>query len=232
MRTQTWQLALGMVLAGFASGFRNVEAQSTAAEVRLTVYVYNYADVDSDTLASAEKMATEIFRKAGVESRWIGAGDVSQNPHEGSTEESSLILPHIWLHILSPAMVARLGLPSERAGLAPGTGPDRQDVDVFYSRVKELAQRQMIAWAHRMISRNATAGQILGAVIAHEIGHVLLNLPSHSKTGLMRGDWELADLYNIASGRLLFTPDQAEVIRAELVRRAGRRQTPLRGKLQ
>jgi hypothetical protein len=162
-----------------------------------------------------------------VESRWIGADDILQNTRADSAEENSLILPHVWLRILSPAMVGRLGLPSNRLGLAPGTGPDRQDVDVFYSRVEEAAQRQRIARAHNIISQNASAGQILGAVIAHEIGHVLLDLASHSRTGIMRGDWELADLYDIATERLSFTSHQAEVIRAELVRRAGQDHVPI-----
>ena len=225
MRTQTWQLALGLVLAGFAVGVQNAAAHSPEADVRFTVHVCNYADVDSKTLASAERVAAEIFRKAGIESRWVDAGDMSQNQSEDSKDESSLGLSHIWLHILSPAMAGRLGLPSTATGLAPGTGPDRRVVDVFYNRVQELAQKQMIAWANSTISPHASLDQILGAVIAHEIGHLLLNQPSHSKTGIMRGDWYLADLYDVAYGCLLFTPHQAEVIRAELVRRAGQRRT-------
>jgi len=58
--------------------------------------------------------------------------------------------------------------------------------------------------------------------IAHEIGHLLLNLETHSATGIMRGDWDLRDLQGVATGFLLFTPQQAEIIRTEVARRASR----------
>ena len=56
-------------------------------------------------------------------------------------------------------------------------------------------------------------------MIAHELGHVLLNLPSHTGTGIMRGDWDLKDLEDIAYGYLLFMPQQAETMLVEVARR-------------
>jgi hypothetical protein len=49
--------------------------------------------------------------------------------------------------------------------------------------------------------------------------HLLLNLSSHSDTGIMRGEWDLKDLQDAAFGNLLFTSPQAEVLRAEAARR-------------
>ena len=226
METQIWKLALGLVLVGFGLDVRNAAAESPQTDVRLTVHVCNYADVDSKTLASAERGAKEIFRKAGVQSRWIDAHDRAQKQSDNSTDVGLIGLSQIWLDILSPATVAHLGLADSFMGFAPGTGPNRNVVKVFYNRVTELGERQSAAWAHGMISRNVSAGQILGAVMAHEIGHVLLNLSSHSEIGIMRGDWDQEDLYKVGAGCLLFTPNQAEVIRAELLRRAVEREAP------
>src|SRR5215831_2320685 len=77
------------------------------------------------------------------------------------------------------------------------------DALVFYNRVKELSHRQINVYRKGIVARPATVDQILGAMIAHELGHVLLNLPSHTETGIMRGDWDLKDLEDFAYGDLL-----------------------------
>ena len=51
------------------------------------------------------------------------------------------------------------------------------------------------------------------------MGHLLLNQQSHSSAGIIRGDWNPKDLQDAVFGYLLFTPQQAEVIRAEVGRR-------------
>jgi hypothetical protein len=116
-------------------------------------------------------------------------------------------------------MANRLGLPINVMGVAPGTGPDRQNVYVFYNRAQELAHRQLETQPRGPISQHASVSQILGAMVAHEIGHVLLNMPLHSETGIMRGAWDRKDLYDVAHHCLFFTPSQAEMIRSEVRRR-------------
>jgi DNA-directed RNA polymerase subunit E'/Rpb7 len=96
---------------------------------------------------------------------------------------------------------------------------------VVFDRVKELAQKQLEAQAKGDISLRASTEKILGEMIAHEIGHILLNLPSHSAVGLMRGPWDLKDLQDVAYGALLFTPQQAAVVRAEVSRRNSKQET-------
>lgn len=69
-----------------------------------------------------------------------------------------------------------------------------------------------------MVAR-AGGCRILGEMIAHEIGHILLNLSAHSETGIMRGGWDLKDLQDVAYGELLFTKQQSKVIETEVIRR-------------
>ena len=64
-----------------------------------------------------------------------------------------------------------------------------------------------------------TKALILGHAMAHEIGHILLNLDIHTGIGIMRGSWNMDDLLDAASGQLVFTTQQAAVIRAEVARR-------------
>ena len=81
---------------------------------------------------------------------------------------------------------------------------------VFYSRL------QMIALASRGEDLN-----LMGLVIAHEIGHLLLPYGSHSETGVMRSRWELRELERHDVRQLGFTPFQAQQIRSRASGRFG-----------
>jgi len=72
------------------------------------------------------------------------------------------------------------------------------------------------------LARNgsATLGLVLGHVIAHELGHLLLRRATHSIAGLMRST---LDLQLAQQGRLLFTALEAQAIRAAIARNAERR---------
>jgi len=56
---------------------------------------------------------------------------------------------------------------------------------------------------------------ILGCVIAHEIGHLLLGSNSHSGSGVMKRRWDRKQFRQAMTGILLFTPEQAKRIQAE-----------------
>jgi hypothetical protein len=53
---------------------------------------------------------------------------------------------------------------------------------------------------------------ILGSVLAHELGHLLLGLNSHSATGIMRAAWGPEELHSAAMGRMGFTASQVRTI--------------------
>ena len=55
----------------------------------------------------------------------------------------------------------------------------------------------------------AQRGDILGAILAHEIGHLLIAGNNHSNIGILRARWDDQDLRLIAQGRIMFTMDQA-----------------------
>jgi hypothetical protein len=212
-----WQLVLGLVLSGFVGAVQNAAAHSLGTQASFTVHIRNYAEVDSKQLVEAERVAAVIFRKAGVGTSWV-AENVPDSQDSESADQKRTTASLIYVCIFSQPL-ADFGLSKTATGLAPGSGPDRQFAYVFYDRVKELARRQVTALLNGTISIHATAGQILGGVIAHEIGHILLNLPSHSNSGIMRGDWDLNTLQYVAYGSLFFTAHQAEVIREEVIRR-------------
>jgi hypothetical protein len=216
---QQWRLMLVVILAGFAS-IENTEAQVVGKNTTLTVQVTDYAQVDAKTLGEAEQVAVAIFRNARVQTRWVDMSGVAKRSLLYPNDLDLSVPPYVQIHILSQDMASLLGMPDNVMGLAPGKGPDRHLVYVFYAYVRLVAERQVREHMKGAVPRYATAAQILGTMMAHELGHILLNLPSHSKTGIMRGNWDLTDLCNIGYGYLLFTPQQAEVIRSDVSRRA------------
>jgi hypothetical protein len=63
------------------------------------------------------------------------------------------------------------------------------------------------------------AGVILGRVIAHELGHLLLGRNGHSTTGIMHTPWRSQDLELHREGLMLFLPGEAKRIRAHVLAR-------------
>jgi hypothetical protein len=221
-----WRRTLGLALMGGLTGFdQDALARSQDTSLTLTFLVCNFAQVDSRTLRDAEKVTSEIFRKAGVETRWVDSASTSENKQSPLAAYGSYTLSDIQLDILPSLRAERLGLPNNVMGLAPGTGRDRRLVYVFYDKVKALAEMQMNARAEGGISTYAIRVQILGYAIAHEIGHILLNLESHSDTGIMRAAWDLRQLQDACYGYLVFTPPQVEAIRLEIGRRSEQQKT-------
>jgi hypothetical protein len=58
-----------------------------------------------------------------------------------------------------------------------------------------------------------SAAVVLGAAMAHELGHLLLPAPSHSATGVMSPRLTCRELKLAARGELRFTSDQIRAIR-------------------
>ena len=216
---ERWLPMLGMTVFCLTQGLPIVAAPSWHTLPTLTIHVSNYAGVDPKELAEAERVATSVFRNAGVTTKWVDAKVASNVRYEDREDENPPKLSQIQVHIVSSSMAGSLGLSNEVMGLAPGSGPDRQLVYVFYDRVKELAQRQVAAQVRGDMVARAGGCRILGEMIAHEIGHILLNLLSHSESGIMRGYWDLKDLQDVAYGDLLFTKQQSKVIETEVMRR-------------
>ena len=85
--------------------------------------------------------------------------------------------------------------------------PGSQTVFVFAARAKLLAE-----------ANHQNLGALLGHVMAHEVGHLLLPA-GHTSTGLMRAS---LNVQLASQGVLWFSPRQAVQIRASLETNFGR----------
>ena len=211
--TLRWTLGIGLALAsGLTVLGHAAPAASSETSPAIKIHVHNYARVAPKTLAEAEEVTTEIFREAGLETRWADSVLNAEDDPEPFAGHLHYSFADIQLSVLPRKMSNRFGLPKNVMGVVPRT--DAQIAYVFDSTVEALFQTTLSAYRTGHIDRRVSESQILGIAIAHELGHLLLDLQGHSANGIMRGEWGLTDLRNAAFGMLLFTAQQAEVLRA------------------
>ena len=180
--------------------------QSALAEDAPEIFIraINYAQISSGSVKAAERKAGRIFSAAGLVTHWVNC------PGKGSTTDtlSSCRQP------LAPREIL-LRLISE------STNEPYQD-SVFGFAVVPILASVYVNYAVRSAERDNAEFEvpaILGSVIAHEIGHLILGLNSHSDTGIMQKRWERKQLRLMMTGNLLFTPSQGKLMQAEMQRR-------------
>ena len=214
--TLRWAVAIAATVSAGISGLGHAAAGAPDTGLAITIHVCNYAGVASRTLSEAEQAATTVFRNAGVRLAWEETVSAKRGATEASGAPKELTLSDIQLNIVSDLLLGRPELPSNALGVAPGYGPGRGTVYVFDERIKTLFWNLMDSHLLGTMDVQLSKGEILGYVIAHEVGHLLLNGELHSSHGIMRGSWGFEDLRSMASGLMRFTPKEAEGIRVEI----------------
>lgn len=205
-------LAVSIAIAGQTAIGRSVGAGSKRANARMTLRVYNYA-VSPSLLSRAEKEATVILNHAGVEPAWLDCGLVPTEFDKYPGCKRSIGPTDFILKILNKEQTKRFSKRRAALGLALECPASQGGcyAYVFYRDIEVEAS-----------AAGATGSQLLGHIMAHEIGHMLLG-PSHSVTGVMRASWSYEDLQAIAGTYLFFTPQEAGRMRRELRARSAQR---------
>jgi hypothetical protein len=185
MRFSTrWELVLAIVLLW--GGVATAQDKSSG----ITVLVNDSARVNPSVLRRAEREAARLFDAVGIEIQWVNCGETDECRHILGPRE-------FVLHIVTGGQtrsdfvfgVAFLG--------EDGRG---QYSDVFFDRLQQT-------------QGDVDLALLLGAVSAHELGHLLLGSNSHSRIGIMEPKWGQQGLRSVGMGRLLFTPEQARSMR-------------------
>jgi hypothetical protein len=169
-------------------------APSTDVPV-ISIGIDDYGNVPARQLIHAQGDVAQAYCDVGVEITWRETRHLSTVALPAHTPFVGLTII-----ILSPDMVTRMAPPTMAVGAAPVTETEPGHIAyVFYSRLPS--------------TNVGDDNQMLGLVIAHEIGHLLLPFGSHSDTGIMRGRWNVEELKRVVLRALGFTPFQAQEIR-------------------
>ncbi len=144
--------------------------QALAAEdgqVRLVIHVDNYARIRGADLWPAEAEVTLIYATAGVRIVWATRDDHADEPGL-----------HVRVQLLSRDMAMRRIMAETVDDTVVGQAArEAATVYIFTHRIANLPLR------HRDDFR-----RVLGLVIAHEAGHLVLPIYSHTARGIMRAN--------------------------------------------
>jgi len=200
-----WTLLLS--LTGLSAGPKE-------ANLQVEVGVYIHASVPARILARAEHEAGRIFERAGVATIWLHCPLTAQEAlHNRACAQG--VNPRLTLRLLSNSMTEKLQPKSDIFGAAHlANNQDFADVaDIYADRTRELA-------------KGFELDVILGRVMAHELGHLLLGKGAHSAAGIMHTPWRARDLESTREGTMSFLPAENKRIRAQILARSLRSNLP------
>jgi len=183
--------------------------EALAPALSISAPLYNYAHVSGGALARSKTEAQRILAAARADSLSVDSSLAPPQFQPGASQGCARPFGGriLVVRILPGYTPAKAAFRDTVFGFAKGYSA----ASIFYERITDLAQG--------FDNADWEIPPILGAAIAHELGHLLLGSNSHSPTGIMRGQWDRSYLRLAVIGHLLFTRQQAEVIQKEVVRR-------------
>ena len=207
-RKATWWLKLRLLFGlmgtlGLAANAVDGTASDKTLEIR--VRVNDYAQVSQATLSGAEREAERIMGKAGLRTDWLNCPvnsklEVAQDPCKEPLQPMDIVLR-----------------------LIPEPQNNKYKDSVFGFAVVPILASVYVNYVVERAKRDNAEFEIpmvLGNVIAHEIGHLLLGVNSHSGSGIMQQRWQPNQVRQAVTGNLLFTEEQGRLMLAEIQKRA------------
>ena len=165
----------------------------------VTIAVYDQSRLPPSVLETAGAEVKRIFRTSGIPVSWIdcSAHLEFQDACDIDPDGQFLILR------ILPQGHASTDLVFGQAFLGPdGFG---RYADVYFNQLERL---------HDVYGFNLS--RLLGAIAAHELGHLLLGSGAHSVSGIMTPIWEGNQLAHVQAGALVFLPQQSHQIRKRI----------------
>ena len=180
-----------------AAIFVVIFATPLAAGEGITVSVCTTRHLDAKTVAGAEAVAASLFHDTGIEVAWAACeagleGDEATQQHWFTVR---LRGGHSFIPIAGALdTLGEAFFSADDAGYL---------ANVYCDAVETLATSKVLELK-----------TLLGFVIAHEVGHLMLG-PGHGPAGVMRQSWDVSDLQMMRQGCLKFSP--AEGVRMRRV---------------
>lgn len=184
-----------LLLLVVAAGGIAVASTERNEFLAVTVMVHKRAKTTDSVLEMGELEAGRIFRSARIHVRWVDCSKGSACRHQPDTNEYEIsIVPDGRTSSDLVYGVAFLGPAGEG-----------KYCDVFLRRIEAASERGA-----------DNVARLLGAVMAHELGHLILGSHGHAYQGIMSGIWTQFALQRVGMGNLLFNKEEASLMRAKV----------------
>jgi hypothetical protein len=179
-----------------------ISTAEPAGRTPLAVRVFDVTGISDGGLRAALSEANAVLARSGLDVSWIRCAgqDVPAAACDRPVTNGELLV-RVFNRPMRDTNAVTMGYalvdPSVRHSLL---------ASVYWNRVLAVANRADI---DPML--------LLGRVIAHEIGHLLLNTNHHSPAGLMRADWSQTELRLGTPADWRFDEAEARAMRASLM---------------
>lgn len=194
----------GRVLIGTLAG---AILSPAGVHPRIDVCVYDYGHVPKAVLADAEKVASTIYSREGIEIDWRRCPVSAAEVREFGDCDAAPIATTVVLRLISGQMAGLLRTVEGSFGFA--MQPDDRSfptfANVFADDIQEFASRT-----------GRAADRMLGHVIAHELGHLFLGEGGHSASGIMRKEWLENEINGAEHNSMRFGPGDRDRMRAAI----------------
>jgi hypothetical protein len=192
---------LGLLLAGatalLGSAFpATAFASETNNGPAITVLVFNFRQIPPETLLRAEKEAGRILEQVGVPVTWQDCPTGNETCRKGPGRVFFLAM------MAGPVQNKFLDTISGYALLPTHLAT------VYYDYLPRIPGGKS--------NKNDTA-LVLGCVIAHELGHLLLGAHGHSIAGIMKAHWGIEQTRLALMSQLSFLPEEVRLMHVDTV---------------
>lgn len=197
-------LRLGAAIACLATMFafpKAAIAGNAKTIPSVVVQVYNHSRAPQSVVDGAEREAGRIFAQSGVRVLWLTCSTGASADESDTCQKKSN--DALRLELLSSGAY-------KSRGWICGFAVHPNLARVLYEDVLNLAMTYEM---------EASVSRILGGVMAHEIGHLLLGPNAHAATGVMRSPWSFDQVRQSVMGALSFTSAQSQTLQAALQKR-------------
>jgi len=181
-------------------------AQSDTRLPAINVLVFDYSNASPSVLAAAERETSRIFAQAGIRFQWTECGVRHSSDLSSACEDEPVtgqirvrMLPHHLNHNFSDSVFGFVVAPAYAS--------------VYYESALRLVQT--------VTDANSNTSVILGCLMAHEIGHLLLGQGQHTVSGIMQPSWDIQQVQLALRGTLGFSSQQARRMRQSTVFNCG-----------
>jgi hypothetical protein len=160
--------------------------------------VIDQAAVPTAVMRTSRTMVDEILRRATLKTSWIDCPLLDLGTEARARCSQPMTGADFWMHVVTRK------LPGEHRhalGDALYEAFGEASIYIYYPDVRVFA-----------VEEACDPALVLAAVITHEIGHVLLRSPAHSRRGIMAQQLTWEQMKLAEKGALLFSASEARRI--------------------